>query len=106
MALSPSVHHYSLAPVYARVHPHPVSASRRFLDLFIHGFYAEIQKLGKIRHRNIGRLLGYVSNKNTNPLLYEYMPNGSLGEMLHGTKGAHLQWEMRYRIAVEATKGP
>ncbi|GAB4841750.1 Receptor protein kinase CLAVATA1 [Ancistrocladus abbreviatus] len=70
-----------------------------------HGFSAEIQTLGKIRHRNIVRLLGYVSNKETNLLLYEYMTNGSLGEMLHGSKGAYLQWETRYRIAVEAAKG-
>ncbi|XP_059460313.1 receptor protein kinase CLAVATA1-like [Corylus avellana] len=70
-----------------------------------HGFSAEIKTLGQIKHRNIVRLLGYVSNKDTNLLLYEYMPNGSLGEMLHGSKGSHLQWEMRYRIAVEAAKG-
>ncbi|KAJ4965232.1 hypothetical protein NE237_017081 [Protea cynaroides] len=70
-----------------------------------YGFSAEIQTLGRIRHRNIVRLLGFVSNSETNLLLYEYMPNGSLGEMLHGTKGAHLQWERRYRIAVEAAKG-
>ncbi|XP_030453345.1 receptor protein kinase CLAVATA1-like [Syzygium oleosum] len=70
-----------------------------------HGFSAEIQTLGRIRHRNIVRLLGYVSNQDTNLLLYEYMPNGSLGELLHGSKGGHLQWETRYRIAVEAAKG-
>ncbi|KAB2029920.1 hypothetical protein ES319_D05G194600v1 [Gossypium barbadense] len=70
-----------------------------------YGFSAEIQTLGRIKHRNIVRLLGYVSNKDTNLLLYEYMPNGSLGEMLHGSKGAHLQWERRYSIAVEAAKG-
>lgn len=70
-----------------------------------HGFSAEIRTLGRIRHRNIVRLLGYVSNKDTNLLLYEYMPNGSLGERLHGPKGLHLQWESRYRIAVEAAKG-
>ncbi|KAL1533352.1 Leucine-rich repeat receptor-like kinase protein har1 [Salvia divinorum] len=70
-----------------------------------HGFKAEIETLGGIRHRNIVRLLGYVSNKDSNLLLYEYMSHGSLGEMLHGSKGAHLQWESRYRIAVEAAKG-
>ncbi|CAK9148302.1 unnamed protein product [Ilex paraguariensis] len=59
------------------------------------GFSAEIQTLGKIRHRNIVRLLGYVSNKDTNLLLYEYMSNGSLGEVLHGSKGARLEWETR-----------
>ncbi|XP_050364981.1 receptor protein kinase CLAVATA1 [Argentina anserina] len=70
-----------------------------------HGFSAEIKTLGRIRHRNIVRLLGFVSNKDTNLLLYEYMPNGSLGEVLHGSKGGHLQWDRRYRIAEEAAKG-
>ncbi|GFP95246.1 receptor protein kinase clavata1 [Phtheirospermum japonicum] len=70
-----------------------------------HGFTAEIQTLGRIRHRNIVRLLGYLCNNDTNLLLYEYMSHGSLGEMLHGPKGARLQWESRFRIAVEAAKG-
>ncbi|XP_008808621.3 leucine-rich repeat receptor-like kinase protein FLORAL ORGAN NUMBER1 [Phoenix dactylifera] len=69
------------------------------------GFTAEITTLGRIRHRNIVRLLGFVSNRETNLLLYVYMPNGSLGEMLHGGKGAHLGWEARCRIAVEAARG-
>ncbi|KAL8034357.1 hypothetical protein ABFX02_12G023300 [Erythranthe guttata] len=70
-----------------------------------HGFNAEIQTLGKIRHRYIVRLLGFCSNGETNLLVYEYMPNGSLGEVLHGKKGGHLVWETRYKIAVEAAKG-
>ncbi|KAK4346712.1 hypothetical protein RND71_033051 [Anisodus tanguticus] len=70
-----------------------------------HGFNAEIQTLGRIRHRHIVRLLGFCSNHETNLLVYEYMPNGSLGEMLHGKKGGHLLWDTRYKIAVEAAKG-
>ncbi|XP_044479279.1 leucine-rich repeat receptor-like serine/threonine-protein kinase BAM1 [Mangifera indica] len=70
-----------------------------------HGFKAEIQTLGRIRHRNIVRLLGFCSNHETNLLVYEYMPNGSLGEVLHGKKGGHLLWDTRYKIAVEAAKG-
>ncbi|XP_062234069.1 leucine-rich repeat receptor-like kinase protein FLORAL ORGAN NUMBER1 [Phragmites australis] len=69
------------------------------------GFTAEVTTLGRIRHRNIVRLLGFVSNRETNLLLYEYMPNGSLGEMLHGGKGGHLGWEARARIAAEAACG-
>ncbi|KAG6419707.1 hypothetical protein SASPL_116217 [Salvia splendens] len=69
------------------------------------GFRAEIGTLGRIRHRNIVRLLGYVSNEDTNLLLYEYMPNGSLGDMLHGSKGAHLQWDLRCKIALDAARG-
>ncbi|URE19667.1 Receptor protein kinase CLAVATA1 [Musa troglodytarum] len=70
-----------------------------------HGFSAEIQTLGRIRHRHIVRLLGFCSNHETNLLVYEYMPNGSLGEVLHGKKGGHLLWNTRYKIAVEAAKG-
>lgn len=70
-----------------------------------HGFSAEIQTLGKIRHRNIVRLLGCCSSKDTNFLVYEYMPNGSLGELLHGTRAGCLDWEKRYKIAVEAACG-
>ncbi|CAN8268214.1 unnamed protein product [Cochlearia groenlandica] len=70
-----------------------------------HGFNAEIQTLGRIRHRHIVKLLGFCSNHETNLLVYEYMPNGSLGEVLHGKKGGHLDWDTRYKIAVEAAKG-
>ncbi|XP_010518800.1 PREDICTED: leucine-rich repeat receptor-like serine/threonine-protein kinase BAM1 [Tarenaya hassleriana] len=70
-----------------------------------HGFNAEIQTLGRIRHRHIVRLLGFCSNHETNLLVYEYMPNGSLGEVLHGKKGGHLHWDTRYKIALEAAKG-
>jgi Leucine-rich repeat (LRR) protein len=70
-----------------------------------HGFNAEIQTLGRIRHRHIVRLLGFCCNHETNLLVYEYMPNGSLGEVLHGKKGGHLLWDTRYKIAVESAKG-
>ncbi|XP_065019665.1 leucine-rich repeat receptor-like serine/threonine-protein kinase BAM3 isoform X1 [Musa acuminata AAA Group] len=69
------------------------------------GFSAEIQTLGKIRHRNIVRLLAFCSNKESKLLVYEYMPNGCLGELLHGKRGGYLSWQMRLRIAIEAAKG-
>ncbi|BBN00257.1 protein MpCLV1 [Marchantia polymorpha subsp. ruderalis] len=70
-----------------------------------HGFSAEIRTLGKIRHRNIVRLLGFCTNNEMNLLVYEYMPNGSLGEFLHGKKSGVLDWNMRYSIAVQAAHG-
>ncbi|XP_038877494.1 leucine-rich repeat receptor-like serine/threonine-protein kinase BAM3 [Benincasa hispida] len=69
------------------------------------GLSAEIRTLGKIRHRNIVRLLAFCSNKQTNLLVYEYMPNGSLGEVLHGKRGGSLKWGTRLKIAIEAAKG-
>lgn len=74
-------------------------------SFYDHGFSAEIQTLGKIRHRHIVKLLGFCSNQQTNLLVYEYMQNGSLGDLLHGTKSGHLQWDTRYKIAIEAAKG-
>ena len=71
-----------------------------------HGFSAEIETLGKIRHRNIVKLLGCCSSRETNFLVYEYMPNGSLGELLHGPKGGSaLDWSLRYKIALDAANG-
>eukprot|EP00253_Pinus_taeda_P019765 PITA_19765 len=71
-----------------------------------HGFSAEIKTLGKIRHRHIVKLLAFCSNRDTNLLVYEYMPNGSLGELLHGSNGQPLaDWNTRYKIALEAAKG-
>ncbi|KAK1432586.1 hypothetical protein QVD17_09483 [Tagetes erecta] len=70
------------------------------------GLSAEIQTLGRIRHRYIVRLMALCSNKETNLLVYEYMPNGSLGEVLHGKKGGCvLKWDTRLKIAIEAAKG-
>ncbi|GAB2283674.1 hypothetical protein Dimus_018174 [Dionaea muscipula] len=85
-----------------------------------HGFRAEIQTLGNIRHRNIVKLIAFCTNKSTNLLVYEYMKNGSLGEALHpgmkktkcgggggggGGGRVGLGWDLRYKIAVEAAKG-
>ncbi|KAF8049847.1 hypothetical protein N665_2110s0006 [Sinapis alba] len=69
------------------------------------GLSAEIQTLGRIRHRNIVRLLAFCTNKDVNLLVYEYMPKGSLGEALHGKAGVFLKWETRLQIALEAAKG-
>ncbi|KAG6696282.1 hypothetical protein I3842_09G140300 [Carya illinoinensis] len=69
------------------------------------GLSAEVGTLGKIRHRNIVRLLAFCSNKEINLLVYEYMPNGSLGQVLHGKRGGYLQWDTRLKIAIEAAKG-
>ncbi|CAM6028262.1 unnamed protein product [Sphagnum balticum] len=67
-------------------------------------FTAEIMTLGKIRHRNIVKLLGFCSHQGFNLLLYEYMPKGSLGELL-GAENCLLDWDLRYKVAVGAAEG-
>ncbi|PWZ26050.1 Leucine-rich repeat receptor-like protein kinase TDR [Zea mays] len=70
---------------------------------------AEVEVLGHLRHRNIVRLLGWCTDGEATLLLYEYMPNGSLDELLHGAvcrgKQAGLDWDARHRIAVGVAQG-
>ncbi|KAK9726440.1 hypothetical protein RND81_05G215400 [Saponaria officinalis] len=67
----------------------------------------EVNLLGKLRHRNIVRLLGYLHNDKESMILYEYMNNGNLGEALHGDEEGKLlaDWVSRYNIAVGVAQG-
>ncbi|KAJ6935589.1 receptor-like protein kinase HSL1 [Populus alba x Populus x berolinensis] len=69
------------------------------------GFDAEVATLGKIRHKNIVKLWCCCTNKDYKLLVYEYMPNGSLGDLLHSSKGGLLDWPTRYKIVVDAAEG-
>eukprot|EP01018_Ginkgo_biloba_P002128 Gb_35284 [translate_table: standard] len=68
-------------------------------------FEAEVDTLGKIRHANIVKLLCCISSADSKLLVYEYMPNGSLFECLHGSQGETLDWPTRYKIALGAAQG-
>lgn len=72
-------------------------------------FMAEMETLGKIKHRNLVPLLGYCKVGEERLLVYEFMEYGSLEEMLHGrTKSSNrriLTWEERKKIARGAAKG-
>jgi hypothetical protein len=68
-------------------------------------FSTEVKTLGSIRHKNIVRFLGCCWNRNTRLLMYDYMPNGSLGSLLHERTGNALQWELRYQILLGAAQG-
>lgn len=72
-------------------------------------FMAEMETLGKIKHKNLVPLLGYCKVGEERLLVYEFMEYGSLEEMLHGrTKSLDrriLSWEERKKIARGAAKG-
>ncbi|KAM7263157.1 hypothetical protein ACFE04_000840 [Oxalis oulophora] len=69
------------------------------------GFQAEVETLGKIRHKNIVKLWCCCSTRDCKLLVYEYMPNGSLGDLLHSTKAGLLVWPTRFKIVVDAAEG-
>ena len=42
-------------------------------------FVAEITSMGQLRHRNLAQLHGWCRKKDELLLVYDYVPNGSLG---------------------------
>ncbi|GJR67695.1 leucine-rich repeat receptor protein kinase EMS1 [Tanacetum coccineum] len=72
-------------------------------------FLAEMETLGKVKHRNLVPLLGYCSYDDEKLLVYEYMVNGSLDLWLRNQTGPTglgiLSWTTRFKIAVGAARG-
>ncbi|KAH9303331.1 hypothetical protein KI387_014914 [Taxus chinensis] len=65
----------------------------------------EIETLGKVRHRNIVKMLCCSSSEETSVLVYEYVPNGSLADVFHSSSDIVLDWSVRFNIAMGAAQG-
>lgn len=62
-------------------------------------FAAEIESLGRLRHKNLVNLQGWCKKKNDLLLVYDYVPNGSLDSLLYHPKDNFvLNWEQRMNI--------
>uniref|UniRef100_A0A7N0TS23 non-specific serine/threonine protein kinase n=1 Tax=Kalanchoe fedtschenkoi TaxID=63787 RepID=A0A7N0TS23_KALFE len=71
-------------------------------------FKAEIAVLTKVRHRHLVALLGYCINDGERILVYEYMPQGTLGQHLFEYKSLGyppLTWMQRVTIALDVARG-
>ena len=71
-------------------------------------FMAEMETIGKIKHRNLVPLMGYCKIGEERLLVYEYMKWGSLEAVLHDRNkggGSKLDWTARKKIAVGAARG-
>ncbi|WOK96077.1 receptor-like serine/threonine-protein kinase ALE2 [Canna indica] len=72
-------------------------------------FLVEVEMLSRLHHRNLVKLVGYYSSRDSsqNLLCYELVPNGSLESWLHGPLGAScpLDWDTRMKIALDAARG-
>lgn len=47
-------------------------------------FDRELEILGSVKHRNLVNLRGYCNSPSSKLLIYDYLPGGSLDEVLHG----------------------
>lgn len=66
----------------------------------------EMKILNTVKHRNIVRMAGYCIRGSVGLILYEYMPEGTLFELLHRRKPhAALDWTVRHQIAFGVAQG-
>ncbi|KAK1433476.1 hypothetical protein QVD17_10386 [Tagetes erecta] len=70
-------------------------------------FKVEVEAIGRVRHKNLVRLLGYCAEGAQRILVYEYVNNGNLEQWLHGDVGpiSPLTWEIRMNIILGTAKG-
>ncbi|KAJ6827367.1 uncharacterized protein M6B38_368500 [Iris pallida] len=69
-------------------------------------FRAEVSTIGMIQHVNLVPLRGFCCEGSERLLVYDYMPNGSLADLLFRNDGSKvLDWETRYRVAIGIAMG-
>ncbi|CAM8955431.1 unnamed protein product [Rhodiola kirilowii] len=68
-------------------------------------FLTEIHLLSRLHHRNLVSLVGYCDEEGEQMLVYEFMPNGTLRDLLSVTSEPPLTFTMRLMIALGSAKG-
>ncbi|KAK3009394.1 hypothetical protein RJ639_014657, partial [Escallonia herrerae] len=70
-------------------------------------FKVEVEAIGRVRHKNLVRLLGYCVEGAYRMLVYEYVDNGNLDQWLHGDVGevSPITWNSRMNIILGTAKG-
>lgn len=70
-------------------------------------FRVEVEAIGRVRHKNLVRLIGYCAEGSHRMLVYEFVDNGNLDQWLHGKLGENnpIPWEGRMRIVLGTAKG-
>ncbi|GJZ45497.1 G-type lectin S-receptor-like serine/threonine-protein kinase LECRK1 [Tanacetum coccineum] len=80
-------------------------AVKRLHRMFDGGeFRAEITAIAQTHHRNLVRLLGFCIHGATKLLVYEFMSNGSLADLLLDSE-THPGWKERVRLALDVARG-
>lgn len=67
-------------------------------------FRNEMKIIGRTHHKNLVHLVGFCSEGSNRLLVYEFMKNGSLGDLLFKSE-ERVNWSERRRIALEIANG-
>ncbi|XP_057848708.1 probable LRR receptor-like serine/threonine-protein kinase At1g56140 isoform X1 [Cryptomeria japonica] len=70
-------------------------------------FLNEVATISAVQHRNLVKLCGCCIEDEQRLLVFEYMPNNSLGQALFGSNRSKLSldWPIRFNICLEVARG-
>ncbi|XP_062093281.1 probable LRR receptor-like serine/threonine-protein kinase At1g56140 isoform X2 [Humulus lupulus] len=68
-------------------------------------FVSEIATISVVQHRNLVKLNGCCIEGNRRILVYEYLENKSLDQLLFGKVDLHLDWRTRFNICLGTARG-
>ncbi|PON97083.1 Serine/threonine protein kinase [Trema orientale] len=63
-------------------------------------YVTEVKVISSLRHRNLVQLIGWCHDRGEFLLVYEFIPNGSLGFHLFSKRISPLTWALRYKISL------
>ncbi|TQD89684.1 hypothetical protein C1H46_024819 [Malus baccata] len=92
---------------YGKLHDGRVVAVKRLYEnnfKRVEQFMNEVEILTRLQHRNLVKLYGCTSKRSRELLLvYEYIPNGTVADHLHGKRveSGFLSWPVRLSIAID-----
>ncbi|KAL2550679.1 PR5-like receptor kinase [Forsythia ovata] len=69
-------------------------------------FINEVAKIGRIRHSNVVKLIGFCIEGSKRALVYEFMPNGSLDKYKYSQEGTvSLSYRKMFKISLGMARG-
>lgn len=64
----------------------------------------EVGILSQVNHKNLVKILGCCVDSEQPLMIYEYIPNGTLHDHLHGKFPTFLEWKTRLKIALQTAE--